>query len=418
MAAATLSFCFAQAPSPSFSVPPVDAPDLAQWGKFTVGVRTLNLVNPGQPDVLQFDKQTGKAPLTDRALTVEVWYPAAAGSGAKASYEMRLPAGNGTATYSGEAIRDAAPATNQALPLVIVSHGYPGSRYLMTYLTENLASKGYVVAAIDHTDSVFGATKAFQSTLMHRAGDQWFVIEALAGEAGKWLGGALDSNRVAIVGYSMGGYGALASAGAVYSKAGGAFKAVPGGYLEAWTEGGGAQQPGRRARLKALVAIAPWGAQPPYNNWDAAGLAGLRIPSLFIVGDQDDISGYEKGVKRLFEGAVNSDRCMLVFENGRHNTGGNPPPAGALANFKTRESFDEPVWRKDRMTAINQHFVTAFLDLHVKGDETKRDYLSLAMKRSNEGVWGDAAKPYWKGFQKRWAVGLQWHCSPAGQAAK
>ncbi len=39
-------------------------------------------------------------------------------------------------------------------PLVFVSHGYPGSRYFMTYLT-NLESKGYVVAAIDHTDSVF-----------------------------------------------------------------------------------------------------------------------------------------------------------------------------------------------------------------------------------------------------------------------
>jgi hypothetical protein len=34
----------------------------------------------------------------------------------------------------------------------------------MTYLTENLASKGYVVAAIDHTDSVFGAQAAFVST--------------------------------------------------------------------------------------------------------------------------------------------------------------------------------------------------------------------------------------------------------------
>jgi predicted dienelactone hydrolase len=418
MAAATLVTCLAQVPSPSYSVPPIDAPDLAQWGKFAIGVRTLNLVNPGQPDVLQFDKQTGKAPSTDRPLTVEVWYPAAASGAPKANYDMKLPAGGSTATYSGEAVRDAAVATGQRFPLVIVSHGYPGSRYLMTYLTENLASKGYIVAAIDHTDSVFGATKAFQSTLLHRAGDQWFTIEALAGEAGRWLGDSLDASRVAIVGYSMGGYGAMASSGAAYSKSGGAFKAVPGGYLEPWTDGGSSQKSVKRDRLKALVAIAPWGAQPPYNNWDAAGLSGLRVPSLFIVGDQDDISGYEKGVKRLFEGAVNSERCMLVYENGRHNTGGNPPPAGVLGSFRTRESFDEPVWRKDRMTAINQHFVTAFLDLHLKGDESKREFLTLARKRSNEGVWGDAAKSYWKGFQKRWAVGLQWHCFPAGQPSQ
>ena len=64
-------------------------------------------------------------------------------------------------------------------PLVVVSHGYPGSRTFMTWLTENLASKGYVVAAIDHTDSVFGAQRAFTSTLLNRAEDQVFTIDAL-----------------------------------------------------------------------------------------------------------------------------------------------------------------------------------------------------------------------------------------------
>jgi predicted dienelactone hydrolase len=37
---------------------------------------------------------------------------------------------------------------------------------------ENLASKGYVVAAIDHTDSVFGAQAAFTSTLLNLSADQ------------------------------------------------------------------------------------------------------------------------------------------------------------------------------------------------------------------------------------------------------
>ena len=96
------------------------------------------------------------------------------------------------------------------------------------------------------------------------------------------------------------------------------------------------------------------------------------MPSLFIVGDQDDVSGYEQGVRKAFEGAVNSDRRMLVYENARHNVGGNPPPPEALGSFTTRAFFDEPVWRKDRIAAINQHFVTAFLDLYLKGDETRR----------------------------------------------
>jgi predicted dienelactone hydrolase len=290
---------------------------------------------------------------------------------------------------AGKALRDAAPEGGP-YPLVIVSHGYPGSRTFMTWLTENLASKGYVVAAIDHTDSVFGQQRAFASTLLNRAADQLYTIDALtalAKENGHFLRGLLDPERVAVVGYSMGGYGALTSAGAGYSAAGASARAIPGEYFKPWLAGGLRPRP----EIKALVAIAPWGAQHPQNNWDEAGLAGIRIPSLFIVGDHDDVSGYEKGVRKAWEGAVNSDRYLLVFENARHNVGGNPPPPEAMGKFATQAFFDEPVWRKDRIAAINQHFITAFLDLWLKGDDSRRAYLNDS----------------WKGFQPRWSLGIR-----------
>jgi hypothetical protein len=47
---------------------------------------------------------------------------------------------------------------------------------------------------------------------------------------------------------------------------------------------------------------------------------------------------------------------MLVYEDARHNVGGNPAPAAELS-FGIREAFEEPVCRKERITAINQHFV-------------------------------------------------------------
>ena len=40
-------------------------------------------------------------------------------------------------------------------PLVVISHGYPGNRYLMSHLGENLASKGYVTVSIDHAESTY-----------------------------------------------------------------------------------------------------------------------------------------------------------------------------------------------------------------------------------------------------------------------
>jgi predicted dienelactone hydrolase len=405
--------------APIFSVPPADAPQLAARGKWAVGVRTIELVHTAQPDILRFDAATGRAPLTDRALTIEIWYPATipAGKEERVVYESAMPGAPSPDTPKrfsiyGRALRDAPAASgpDAPFPLVVVSHGYPGARTFMTWLTENLASKGYVVAAIDHTDSVFGAQRGFPSTLLNRAADQVFTIDSLTARSrdqADFLHGLVDPDRVAVVGYSMGGYGALATAGAGYSRTGGAARAIGGGYLDSWLADDPRFQTWRRPAVKALVAIAPWGAQPPQNNWDAAGLAGIRVPSLFIVGDHDDVAGYEQGVRKVFDGAVNSERYMLVYENGRHNVGGNPPPAEATGSFATQEFFDEPVWRKDRIAAINQHFITAFLDLYVKDDTTRRKYLELPTKSED--------RPAWQGFQPRWALGLQWYQRPAAQ---
>jgi predicted dienelactone hydrolase len=425
-------------PEVFFSVPPADAPELAPRGAYAVGVRTVDVKNPGQIDILKFDKTTGKAPVYDRPLALEIWYPATipAGKQERTVYEMGLP-GDAPASSTepktvevlGKALRDAPPVRGKAFPLVIVSHGYPGSRFFLSYLTENLASKGYVVVAIDHTDSVTGAVKAFQSTLLNRASDQLFTIgavEEMAKRSDNFLNGIVDDSRVAIVGYSMGGYGALASGGAAYSKKSMAAGFVPGGYFDAWTEGSPTYSAKLRKEVKAIVAIAPWGQQPPYNMWDATGLAGIKLPLLVIAGDQDDVADFPNGIKPIFEKAVNSDRCMLVYENARHNVGGNPAPPEMLSSFVTREFFEEPVWRKDRITAINQHFITAFLDLNLKGDESRRAYLHVAPEKSNEGKWplprGESVGgkfsdggEYWKGFQRRWAVGMEMHCPAAAQ---
>ena len=388
-----------------------DVPELAQRGTYAVGVRTLEFLHKGQVDVLKFDAATGKAPLYDRPLKVEIWYPAklAAGQTEATIYEMpsRDP-GAETLKVPGKAVREAAPVEGKKFPLVIVSHGYPGSRIFLSYLTEHLASRGYVVAAIDHTDSVLGAIRPFPSTLLNRSNDQIFVLGELVRDG---FLGLIDAERAAIVGYSMGGYGAMASAGAGYDPKGGAMAAVPGGYLKGWTAGNEEYAARLPKNLKAVVTIAPWGAQPPNNSWDAGGLAGIHVPSLFIAGDHDDVADYERGIKPAFEGAVNSERCLLVYENARHNTGGNPRPPGA-ASPASIEFFDEPVWRKERLCDINKHFVTAFLDLYLKSDEGMRAYLRPATEQSNEGR-DDAS--VWKGFAKRWALGMELRCIAAAK---
>ena len=55
--------------------PRADAPALAYRGDYAVGVKTIELVNKHELDILNYTPQT-PYPLYDRPLTVEVWYPA------------------------------------------------------------------------------------------------------------------------------------------------------------------------------------------------------------------------------------------------------------------------------------------------------------------------------------------------------
>ncbi|MDQ2711554.1 MAG: hypothetical protein M3Y24_04840 [Acidobacteriota bacterium] len=167
-----LSFACLAEEKTFFSVPQADAPELAFRGPYSVGVRTIEITHAQQVDILHFDKQTSHAPLYDRKLKVEIWYPATIPPGKEEStiYVSAMPSGAGkTFEIRGKALPDAPPLSGTRFPLVVVSHGYPGSRTFLTNLTENLASKGYVVAAIDHTDSVFGEVRAFPSTLLNRS---------------------------------------------------------------------------------------------------------------------------------------------------------------------------------------------------------------------------------------------------------
>ena len=214
---------------------------------------------------------------------------------------------------------------------MIISHGYPGNRYLMSHLGENLASKGFVVVSIDHKDSTYDDQKAFASTLYNRPFDQLFVLNEMErlGKAGSgsFLSGRLDASRTGIVGYSMGGYGVVNVVGGGYSKASETIAGAPPNKLLA--ERGAANPEYRKTidpRIKAAIAIAPWGMVGGF--WDAEGLKGISTPMLFVAGSVDDVAGYEKGTKAIYQGAVNADRYLLTFVNANHNAGA-PIPAPA-----------------------------------------------------------------------------------------
>lgn len=395
-----------------------DAPELAARGPHGVGVRSLTLTHTNQVDVLR--TKDGPTPRYDRPLPVEIWYPARipAGKVERITYQQVMGTANDPKrplipfTFAGRALRDAEPKPDAgAYPLVIVSHGYPGSRLMMTYLTENLASKGYVVVAIDHTESTFRDAAGFASTLLNRSLDDLFVLNEMArlGEkSGKtFLAGLLDASNTALIGYSMGGYGALNAGGAGYSaQAAKFFGQLAGGStaLQIRTTNAPEYKASQDPRIKAVVAFAPWGMER--GVWDAEGLAGLTRPTLFMAGSKDDVSGYEKGVKAIYDGAVNADRYLLTYINARHNVAPNPPPAESLTPGLPLDEYlryAEPAWNERRINNINQHFVTAFLGIYLK----KLDYAKYVdlKENANDGPW--------TGFKPRTSVGLEMrHAKP------
>lgn len=399
-----------------------DAPELAARASYGVGVKTLNFVNKNQLDVLSIKE--GKGELYDRPITIEVWYPASIPDGVNEIETYTQVLGRNETegrpvvpfTFKGRALRDAMILKDQGkFPLVILSHGYVGSRFLFTYLAENLASKGYVVVSIDHTDSTYRDAAAFTSTLVNRSLDQLFVLDELErlsnGASDSFLDGLVDTSKVGLIGYSMGGYGGLNTCGAGYSAGALAFfKRMTGGSdaLDQRGMGNASFMNSKNPeRITALVALAPWGM----NNgvWDAEGLAGLKTPTLFVAGSQDDISGYENGIKAIYEGAVNSDRYLLTYINARHNVAPNPPVYDTMKeglHIDEYLRYADSVWDMRRINNVNQHFITAFLGIHLKGIDYSA-YLNLEP---------DANSGKWKGFKPRTSVGMELlHAAPSSE---
>jgi hypothetical protein len=74
-------------------------------------------------------------------------------------------------------------------------------------------------------------------------------------------------------------------------------------------------------------------------------------------------------------------------------------------------------WRKDRVTSISLHFITAFLDLHLQGDASRAAYFQVSNPASDKSPWSGPSTPYdaispgcpntaWKGFVRNHQVGL------------
>ncbi|MEV8530495.1 alpha/beta hydrolase [Streptomyces sp. NPDC051211] len=205
-------------------------------GRFAVGQETLHLV-----DHSRTDPWAGSGP---RELMVTMRYPAQRGTGDTVRYltdeEARLLLVNRkldqlipVETLTGTAVhaRDRARALPGRFPLVVLSPGFTVHRATLTSLAEELASRGYVVAAVDHAyesvgtafpggrvleclacTRVGGDGSDFRAVSDNRARDVSFLLDRLTGRSPAWRkAGLIDRNRIAMAGHSIGGASSAAA---------------------------------------------------------------------------------------------------------------------------------------------------------------------------------------------------------------
>jgi predicted dienelactone hydrolase len=337
-----------------------DAPPLATRGTHQVGVKTLELTDASRA----------------RKLMLEVWYPAILVNSQAEQTVYKAVIGTTKFDLAGRAARDAKLKPGQ-FPLVILSHGQPGSRFMMSYLTEHLASRGFVVAAIDHTDSTYDdvTQESYVSSLIDRPLDILFSIGAVATEISY-----ADSSNVALMGYSYGGYSSLNAAGlgldkenletyARASKNEGPSFVLP--FFGELCKLRGKDVIAPDPRVKAVFLMAPYGI--PWLS--PAQFGSMDIPLFVACGRNDDVALYERDAAMAFKLSGAPSKYLLTLEAALHNPFTNNPPIDARANFKDFERWFEPVWDMERLNDITKHFATAFLSQSLNHDESAAQYL-------------------------------------------
>jgi len=295
------------------------------------------------------------SPTSGLTLPVQVWYPTTSDVTLTHLYDDLL---------EGTALHETDPDCTEPRPVLVFSHGNGGVRFQSIFLTEHLASHGFVVVAPDHVGNTFFDFGDLSTEVMmfRRPSDVAETFDWLADDAG--LRDCVEpAAGYALSGHSFGGYTTLATAGAPLDVAASADWCAE---TDEWLCDGLAEwalanpeQPAADLsddRVWAALPMAPAGYEALLG-----GLDDLDVPTQVLGGDLDQITSMAEQVTPLYTGLTVSPRHLGELVGANHFTFSN-----ACDLAPTYEGCEDP----DALTTDQAHpliaaVATAFLRGHL-----------------------------------------------------
>jgi predicted dienelactone hydrolase len=342
--------------------------EFAVTGPYPVGVETFTFV-----DTSRSTPPNGDFPgAPERTLVTEVWYPA-------------TTAGRGTPV----------DIAGGPYPIVVHSHGFLDNRLGESYVTEHLASRGYVVAAVDYPLSNGAAPGGATVADVHnQAGDWSFVLDRVLVE----LAAVVDPAWIGASGLSLGGLTTFLVT----------FHANL-----------------RDPRIRAALPMAPPGCIFTRRFFDTT-----PTPLLVLHGDSDQLVPFRENARRAF-GRADRPKYLVKLKEGSHTgfsafavyldqgqhfdglgcaallaglgDGANDPnvnpfeplgggDVGVDLNPRHCPSVcEDEIPEGPSMGAIRHHELTrtvaaAFFDAYLRGDDSARCFLRRTLRQENRDL--------------------------------
>ena len=170
---------------------------LCGWGGF-------ELTRPAYDGTAGITYGSAYAPVRDRDVKFHIWYPATPGG--------RAVTVGGNGVFHGTPAGRNAPHKDGQFPAVVISHGAGGNAGQFGWIASELAQAGFVVILPNHPGTTTGDASAEAAVrVWERPADVSAVLDEVTGSDAYPF---VDPDRISVLGFSAGGYTAMALSGA------------------------------------------------------------------------------------------------------------------------------------------------------------------------------------------------------------